>query len=47
VGVVVNLSVWRDADALLDFVYTHRHRAVLRNPALPQTRTEVAARDHR
>lgn len=100
VGVIVNLSVWRDADALLDFVYSHRHRAVLRrrrdwflpmaeahvacwwvpaghrptvgeaedrvrhlrahgptehaftlrerfDPPLPQTRTEVAARDHR
>ena len=30
VGVIVNLSVWRDLDALLDFVYSERHRAVLR-----------------
>src|SRR5580765_3455453 len=29
-GVIVNLSVWRDLAALLDFVYSDRHRAVLR-----------------
>jgi hypothetical protein len=30
VGVIVNLSVWRDLEALLGFVYAERHRAVLR-----------------
>jgi Domain of unknown function (DUF3291) len=29
-GVIVNLSVWRDADALADFVFGDRHRSVLR-----------------
>jgi hypothetical protein len=28
-GVIVNLSVWTDADALQSFVYEPRHRAVL------------------
>jgi hypothetical protein len=29
-GVIVNLSVWRDADALADFVFGDLHRSVLR-----------------
>jgi hypothetical protein len=30
VGVIVNLSVWRDPDSLADFVFGDLHRAVLR-----------------
>jgi len=28
-GIIVNLSVWRDAEALHDYVYSPAHRAVL------------------